>query len=703
MEDVMDKTKDKPNEKQKNQVALWILRVLLDLKRWTQLFDRHSSLLYGTEEILPFIGFGQFNNIEEISKKQLYRVLRNKKNIVETKPAELNQNLISNTGKLAKYIGLDETEEAILMFLAMLYENKGLQIASEYLGEMSFEDNITVLSVILDIPQKKISKALSRSGLLIRSGLLDINRSNHKTGLPTGIDDRMGLLEGLADLLQESETTIESMLTNYFVQTEQSELTEKNYSHVADHFNLIQNHIQQPNNLQNKKSKGINILVYGPPGTGKTEFAKTIVKKINYTLYEISITNNDTLLNEESRLRAFQLAQQVLIRQKNILLLFDEIDSLLEQHISFLNFNSVNLKALINKNLENNPVPTIWIANDIGLADNAFIRRFDIVLKMDHPPRTTRLEIISKSLQGIPVSQEWLELLADNKNIAPAVMTKAANVIRYQKLENPKEIEGKLEKLMESTLTAMGYSQKPLINNRSKITYRLDVVNSDHNLEKLIQGLKEQKEGRLCLYGPPGTGKTEFGHYLSRQLNSPLILKRGSDLLNAFVGQTEANIAQMFMEATHEKAVLLLDEADSFLQDRKKSKHSWEITQVNELLTQMENYNGIFICSTNLMNNIDTASLRRFDMKIKFDFMKKEQTWMLFQSLFKEKNIACQHKQYWKNKLAQYSNLTHGDFTTVIRKCRISGEKLDPEYLLNGLIEEIGFKDFKSKQQVGFV
>ena len=171
-------------------------------------------------------------------------------------------------------------------------------------------------------------------------------------------------------------------------------------------------------------------------------------------------------------------------------------------------------------------------------------------------------------------------------------------------------------------------------------------MNPDQNLQEVVQGLREYGDGRLCLYGPPGTGKTEFGHYLARQLDKPLLIKRASDLISKYVGETEINIAQMFYEATYDKAVLLLDEADSFLRDRREARQSWEVTQVNELLTQMERYEGVFVCSTNLMESLDAASLRRFDLKIKFDFLKQEQSWDLFQSIFEERGIEVQDKDH---------------------------------------------------------
>ena len=74
----------------------------------------------------------------------------------------------------------------------------------------------------------------------------------------------------------------------------------------------------------------------------------------------------------------------------------------------------------------------------------------------------------------------------------------------------------------------------------------------------------------------------------------------------------------MFREAETEKAVLLLDEADSFLQDRRGAQRTYEVTEVNEMLQGMERFDGIFVCTTNLLDRIDQAALRRFTFKIRF-------------------------------------------------------------------------------------
>ena len=77
--------------------------------------------------------------------------------------------------------------------------------------------------------------------------------------------------------------------------------------------------------------------------------------------------------------------------------------------------------------------------------------------------------------------------------------------------------------------------------------------------------------------------------------------------------------------AKRENAVLLFDEIDSFLQDRRTANHSWEVTQVNEFLTQMESYEGYLVATTNLLDLMDNACLRRFDLKAKLEYMTDDQ------------------------------------------------------------------------------
>lgn len=183
------------------------------------------------------------------------------------------------------------------------------------------------------------------------------------------------------------------------------------------------------------------------------------------------------------------------------------------------------------------------------------------------------------------------------------------------------------------------------------IAYDLSCLNTDYDLSQLIRGLQNYPSGRIFLYGYPGTGKTEFVHYLAEKMGLPVIEKKASDILSPYIGVTEQNISRVFKQAQDDNAILLLDEADSFLQARSKAFRSWEITQVNEMLVRMEAFQGIFFCSTNLKETLDEASIRRFDLKIKFDFMTYEQRWNMFTNLAKEFNLRKSKKKSGRDKI----------------------------------------------------
>ena len=157
----------------------------------------------------------------------------------------------------------------------------------------------------------------------------------------------------------------------------------------------------------------------------------------------------------------------------------------------------------------------------------------------------------------------------------------------------------------------------------------------------------------------------------------------------------------MFRQAQQEGALLLLDEADSFLTERQSAKNSWEVTAVNEMLTQMERFDGLFICSTNLMQRLDAASLRRFALKIKFNYLKPEQRWQLF--LVQAEKFSSTHEAQYRTALNQLNNLTPGDFATVRRQTALLNITLTADELVKRLAQECKSKSGNSNQQIGFI
>lgn len=139
---------------------------------------------------------------------------------------------------------------------------------------------------------------------------------------------------------------------------------------------------------------------------------------------------------------------------------------------------------------------------------------------------------------------------------------------------------------------------------------------------------------------------------------------------------------------------------DSFLQDRRNAQRNWEVSQVNEMLTQMESFPGVFIASTNLMDNLDQASLRRFDLKVKFGFLKEEQAWQLFCRYCRQLELSASD-EVSRKRLSRLHNLTPGDFAAVARQGRFRRIASAGE-LIASFEAECALKE-NAKAAIGFV
>jgi len=258
--------------------------------------------------------------------------------------------------------------------------------------------------------------------------------------------------------------------------------------------------------------------------------------------------------------------------------------------------------------------------------------------------------------------------------------------------------------ILNNTLKAQGHKEisKDALKESTKPTlYNPNYVNTTIDLKQLTAGIKKTKNARLCLYGIPGTGKSAFGQYVAKVLKKPLLLKKGSDLISKWVGGTEQNIARAFSEAKERKAILVFDEVDSFLADRTQAKQSWEVTQVNEMLVQMENFDGVFIATTNLMDNLDKASIRRFDIKLEFKSLEKNQAYEMFKEFAKDLKLSKITTRV-KEKIFTLGQLTPGDFATVVRQNRFNPIK-DCEDFISRLQDEVDMKNIDNDIKVGFI
>lgn len=418
-------------------------------------------------------------------------------------------------------------------------------------------------------------------------------------------------------------------------------------------------------------------------------------------MYEVaSEDESGDSIDGEERLCTVRAAQ-VFFENTAALLLFDEVEDVFANHGN-RKFSAQHRKAWMNRMLEENSVPTFWLSNDISWIDPAFMRRFDWIIELPVPPKKQREKILRENCKPFLTDTE-IKTLADCEELAPAIVTRATKVVSTLSGKFPSEkLSEGLQYLMNSTLVAQGHGG---INTRTNSAlpdvYDPELINCDANLFQIAEGIRQHGNARLCLFGVPGTGKSAYVRWLADYLEKPLLVKRGSDLLSKWVGETEKNIERIFREAQEEQAILLIDEVDSFLQDRNFSQHAWEITAVNEMLTRMEVYDGVFIASTNRLEGLDTAALRRFDLKVKFEALKPAQALKLLESYCKVLKLPKPNRQQ-KSALQKLDVLTPGDFAVLGRQQRFR-PITDVDSFITALQAECAVKTPYQRQPIGFI
>ncbi len=684
-------------------ITIWSIRILLSLNLLDRFIDRIGG--FHNLEILQSIGLIEFYTPDlEYDADKRKKILKNlnvclNKLTKEVKSIQQVDHFSCNIKALKKSLSLSKTDIELLRFAAISVQSSGFGYMLDIIGELTYQQVKSTLAIILNVPAASIDSALHPTSTLLSSGLLVVAGDGHIVGLRSRLD----LPESIRQALSREHKNNESILQCFFRPSPKARLLEKDFSHLKKDVDLIQAYLKA---TVKNKTPGVNILIYGDPGTGKTELVRTLCKKNKLNLFEITMQDDSGLpIHGADRFAILQLSQKLIGGKKSSVLLFDEIEDVFPaSEFSFYGQPPVrdNKKAWINNLLEENPVPTFWISNTVKQIDASYLRRFDFVLKLRPLTPKVRLRILKKYLGHLPVRNSWLLTMAENEHIAPAIAENAAKIANHIKTHRAEEVEQILQKVISNSLEVMGLPKNKQLKAKQNTKYNLEYLNADTDLAKLGAGLTRNSHARICLYGASGTGKTAYAHYLASELDKPILVKRASDILSKWVGEAEQNIADMFEQAATEDMVLLLDEADSFLAERVGAQQTWEISQVNELLVQMETYSGIFIASTNLMDRLDSASLRRFDFKIKFDYMKPGQRFKMFKQIVAEHANNKYNIAKCEQELMKLDTLTPGDFATVLRQQISLGQELTAPALLESLIKECKAKPNFS-HSIGFV
>ncbi|WP_342619559.1 AAA family ATPase [Rhodoferax sp. GW822-FHT02A01] len=620
---------------------------------------------------------------------------------------------------LGNSAGLNSVELAIFELAVALRVFDALKKAVKTWGSINRGDLPHALSAVLNLPLEEVQTALSSKGSLLSSGILRM--------YPGG-EEWLGTLlfvpRQLSEAIAYHQGPPEEILAHMATPLRGDGLSLGDFAHIPHHTALARSWLEGVLKAASDGHTAGHMLVTGMPGLGKTEWCRALLKESSVQAMEMVVTNDrGGALTGEDRLHHLRLVMRMMRATPRGAILFDEADDVFRPPESDFGHrrgsgdadavSMDNHRAALNQLLEGSRIPVIWIMNRPEVLDRAVLRRFDVEIHFEGIPRSVRLGLIQKRFaprQHRPAAiteteqQRWAEV----STLTPALIDRLGQVhARGEHADVPMDatlcrhwlrqrLPGRPTQHLQIPIEQGAYTEA----FTEAFTWSPTRVNASVDLMELVAGIGKVGSARLALCGLPGTGKTAFAKALANMLDKPLVEQRASDLLSAYVGETEQRIRTAFEKALEEGALLFIDEVDGLLANRDMAARTWEVTQVNELLEQLGEYTGVVVIATNRMQAIDPAAMRRLDMQITFEPLRPEQVREGFAALCKAHAIEVEICDL--DSASQITGVTPGDFAALSRRMRFAPDARTAATLIC-LLQELQTGKQPRRAPMGFV
>ena len=245
-------------------ILLWLLRILVPLGGQHEFVRSHG---FNNDTLAEVIGLGHWIDLSsnDFDLKAVHSELRLLHQKAETKwaKAPLPACLRNNVGQLSNLVGLSATDCRILEFAVSIHNERLLDDAADWLGQISSVKVFHALSTILNLSEPEIRASLSAQGILARSGLVSVDRGGTST-----LRGKLDLLsDGFADLMASSEADPINLLRGTVSAAGPAQLNLADYSHINHSLEILRPYLRH---AVTTRRRGVNIFLHGAPGTGKS-------------------------------------------------------------------------------------------------------------------------------------------------------------------------------------------------------------------------------------------------------------------------------------------------------------------------------------------------------------------------------------------------------------------------------------------------